>query len=252
MLRRDEAIEAHADQDLKPPPLAEYARLRLCSAYLGTQRCTGASLPSAVDVFTGSAESLPQRDAAVLGRHDARLRALARQVFPGGDPALDGAAFAGAVAALAAFEISRHQTWLQRSAQQVQLMEGLIISLTCRPGEQSKTRSSRQRLQARMQGPLNSLCRWLSGGYVGFELLPAEVRACSASLTNSQLWTVGASAGGGGGEEGGYELGAHVPACQCGCATQSCCCLLHALHTAAAAARPAHYNPPCTCCQSLP
>ncbi|PSC71951.1 Tcr1 transposon ORF2 [Micractinium conductrix] len=192
VLRRDEAIEAHADQDLKPPPLAEYARLRLCSAYLGTQRCTGASLPSAVDVFTGSAESLPQRDAAALGRHDARLRALARQVFPGGDPALDGAAFAGAVAALAAFEISRHQTWLQRSAQQVQLMEGLIILLTGRPGEQSKTRSSRQRLQARMQGTLNSLCRWLSGGYVGFELFPAEVRACSASLTNSRLWTVAA------------------------------------------------------------
>ena len=157
MLRRDEAIEAHADQDLKPPPLAEYARLRLCSAYLGTQRCTGASLPSAVDVFTGSAESLPQRDAAALGRHDARLRALARQVFPGGDPALDDAAFAGAVAALAAFEISRHQTWLQRSAQQVQLMEGLIISLTGRPGEQSKTRSSRAAVTGLHAGPLEQL-----------------------------------------------------------------------------------------------
>lgn len=183
-------IEAHAQQDLKPPPLAEYARLRLCSAHLAPRACT-APLPLAIDIFTGSAENLADRDSAALAKHEGRLRALGRQVFPDGEPALDSAAFVAAVAALATFEINRLQTWLQRSAQQVQLMEALIISLTGRPGEQGKTRSSKQRLQSRMQRPLSSLRRWLSGGYVGFELLPSEVRACSASVANSQQWTVG-------------------------------------------------------------
>lgn len=189
---REQSLATRAQATLHLPPPAEYALLRLRSAYLAPQPAAAAApLPAMVDVY-GSNDKLASGDAAARRGHDMRLRQLTRQLFPDGEPALDSPSFAGVVAALAQFEISRLQASLQGGAQQVQLMEQLIVSLKNRPGEQAKTRSSKQRLQQRMQPELNSLLRWLAGGYIGFETLPAEVRAHSAAAANAEQWTVGA------------------------------------------------------------
>ena len=96
------------------------------------------------------------------------------------------------MAALALSEIGRLQASLQQSAQQVQLMEEFIISITGRPGEQGKVRRSKQRLQDRISPQLRSLLRWLAGGYDGSELLPADVRERGvAAASNANDWTVG-------------------------------------------------------------
>ena len=64
--------------------------------------------------------------------------------------------------------------------------------LTGRPGEQAKTRRSKQALKQRMQPDLNCLLRWLGGGYAGFHLLPATLQQRAAAAANADDWTAGA------------------------------------------------------------
>ena len=75
---------------------------------------------------------------------------------------------------------------------QVQLMEQLIPRLTGRSGEQAKLRRAKQALKLRVEPELNSLLRWLGGGYVGFELLPDTLRQHAAAVSNAEQWNAGA------------------------------------------------------------
>ncbi|PSC67479.1 xylose [Micractinium conductrix] len=68
-------------------------------------------------------------------------------------------------------------------------MEQLMQQLTGRPGEQAKTRRSKQALKQRMQPDLNCLLRWLGGGYAGFHLLPATLQQRAAAAANADDWT---------------------------------------------------------------
>ena len=81
---------------------------------------------------------------------------------------------------------------LLSSPRQVQLMEQLMQQLTGRPGEQAKTRRSKQALKQRMQPDLNCLLRWLGGGYAGFHLLPTAVQQRAVAAANADDWTAGA------------------------------------------------------------
>ena len=77
---------------------------------------------------------------------------------------------------------------------QVQLTEELIPRLTWRPGEQKRLIRSKQSLKQRMIPELNKVLRWLGGGYVGFEALPAAVRQQAAVAAHADQWTVGVQA----------------------------------------------------------
>lgn len=192
--RREAALTAQPEQVQQLTPSAEYALLRIRSAYLAPQPSSGAvKLPAMKDIFSGSAERLLGGDAAAWNTHSKRLRQVERQVFASAAPALDSAAFGSAAAELAMSEIRRLQHWLQRAAQQVQLMDDLIPKLSQRPSEQRKLRAAKQRLQQRMRPELYSLVRWLSGGYVGYDGLPGGVRAYAASVSDGQRCTVGAA-----------------------------------------------------------
>ena len=192
--QRAASLQACSLPDLKPPPEAEYALLRLRSFYAAPQSSgVVAQLPAAVDIFIGGAEKLLVGDPAARRSQDARLLQLTRQLFPGGAPALDSDTFASAVSALAKSEISRLQASLQRGAQQVQLLDELMVSLAGRPSDQARTRRSKERLKQRMQPELNSLLRWLAGGYAGFELLPAAMQDGAGAASHAEEWSVGAT-----------------------------------------------------------
>jgi hypothetical protein len=144
-----------------------------------------------VDVFgEGEFEKLSSSGSSAVARLETRLRQLSNQLYAGAEPALDSPEFAAAVAALALSEIKRLELALQHMAQQHQLMDQLITSLYGRPGEQRKTRTAKQRMKQRMRPLLNSLLRWLGGGYVGFQSLPAA-QQYAAVAANAAAWSVG-------------------------------------------------------------
>ena len=184
--RREAALATQPQQAVQLPALAEYAQLRLRSVYLTPQPSAGAvNLPAMIDVFGGGLEKLLGGDSAAVSSHTRRLAELQRQLFPSGTPTLDSAEFADAAAALALSQIQRLQLSLQRAAQPVQLMDQQIPQLSQRPGEQRKMRAAKQRLQQRMRPELYSLLRWLSGGYIGYDGLPHEARACAAAIASN-------------------------------------------------------------------
>ena len=195
--QREAALATQPQQAVQLPALAEYAQLRLRSVYLTPQPSAGAAnLPAMIDVFGGSLEKLLGGDSAAVSSHTRRLAELERQLFPSGAPTLDSAEFADAAAALALSQTQRLQLSLQRAAQHVQLMDQQIPQLSQRPGEQHKMRAAKQRLQQRMRPELYSLLRWLSGGYIGYDGLPQDARACAAAIaSNGERWTVGARLG---------------------------------------------------------
>lgn len=78
---------------------------------------------------------------------------------------------------------------------QVQLIEELIPRLTRRSKEQARLMRSKQGLKQRMVPELNSLLRWLGGGYVGFSLLPEPLRHQATAATHADKWTPGGLGG---------------------------------------------------------
>lgn len=71
---------------------------------------------------------------------------------------------------------------------QVQLLDIIIPKMSRHPAEQRKTRGDKQRLQKQMAARLETLQRWLKGGFLGFDLLDPATRALSAP---APTWTVG-------------------------------------------------------------
>lgn len=74
-------------------------------------------------------------------------------------------------------------------------MEELIPRLTRRSKEQARLIRSKQGLKQRMAPELNSLLRWLGGGYVGFSLLPESLRQQATAAAHADKWTPGALGG---------------------------------------------------------
>jgi hypothetical protein len=74
---------------------------------------------------------------------------------------------------------------------QVQIMEHLIPMLTHRKAEQARLRRQKQALKTAMKPHLNSLLRWLGGGYVGHELLPDTLRQQALAAAHADEWSVG-------------------------------------------------------------
>ena len=71
---------------------------------------------------------------------------------------------------------------------QAQLLDTLIPNLARHKAEQRKVYAFKQSVQKKMAGRLQTLQRWLQGGFVGFELIDEATRALSDS---AQTWTVG-------------------------------------------------------------
>ena len=120
LAERSAAIQQHAQPDLKMPPPAEYALLRLRCIYASPQSSTvAACLPPAINVFCNASLEKLAPGKPALASLTSRLRQLTMELHAGAEPALDSQEFAAAVAALAQFEIERLQISLTRMAQQV-------------------------------------------------------------------------------------------------------------------------------------
>ena len=231
LVERAVSIQQQALPDLKPPADVEYARLRLQLEYISHAATAG--MPAAANLFSDKTLEKLAPGSAALRNLDSRLRQLERALYGGERPALQpepAPELAAAVASLALFEIERLQASLMRKAQQVfgscmfilltvllawcrlslgvkacvhaglqvQLMEQLIPHLATRRSEQSKLRRAKQALKLKVEPELNSLLRWLGGGYTGFDLLPAELQRRGTAAAESDQWSAGRLGWGGG------------------------------------------------------
>jgi hypothetical protein len=70
-------------------------------------------------------------------------------------------------------------------------MDALIPRFSDRPGEQKRLMRAKHALKQRMQPDLNSLLRWLGGGYVGFDALPPTLRQHALAAAHADQWTAG-------------------------------------------------------------
>lgn len=74
---------------------------------------------------------------------------------------------------------------------QAQLADNLIACLFGRNADQEKARKAKQAQQQKVEEALGPLLGWLQGGYVGFTLLPAEVRQLAEQAGLGEGWTAG-------------------------------------------------------------